>query len=311
MANEIVVRNVVDMNLLCDIATELLKNSSFANSKEFMVAMNDKLKERGIAPYWESKWDSLFAFQQWIKYTNIKLSQGSGGIYLSKNVKLKRIKKVVCKVKEARRTNKCQMKHTPLAPHKRKMRLTWMKKMPKNADVITISHGAFDEFQAIKMLRDWNGKVFACDIDPGVRNAIMFLGNFDNRHKSADYDFEIEYPGGDILSTVKQYIQQDSDKPLVIDVDLAKPFKEGMSVLLPILETLALNGYEKVKIVFTFCKRPQQAGKRNFFSILKEYGIPRSMVSSFVAHNYYSLKVDEYAQRQYGSAMGVYEFTFG
>lgn len=64
----------------------------------------------------------------------------------------------------SRRDVRCLMQHTPASPGKNRVRRDWLATIDPKLDILTISHGLLESL----MMARWQGRIWVCDIDPGV-----------------------------------------------------------------------------------------------------------------------------------------------
>jgi len=198
----------------------------------------------------------------------------------------------------------CSEKHTPLSPHKNRIRRNWMKKINKNKDIITISHGLLD----VAMLLGWRGRIQICDLDPGVRETTTYLAGLDGY--TSDYpELNILPPGTDIYSTVEAYCSKYGIKHLrAVDVDLACKLDRAWLILAPVLGELSRNNY-KGKVFLTFQNGRDQFGKNATGSRINWFRQQVSKCAKLVRHDLYrSVRINQNAERSMGSAMCFVEF---
>ena len=206
----------------------------------------------------------------------------------------------------SRRNNQCSEKHTPLSPHKNRIRRNMLRKVGDNTkDIITISHGIFDTCVAL----GWQGRIQACDIDQGVHNAILFLKEGQNG-KPGDYpELKIMQPGFSIQDTVKHYCRQHGVKNLgVVDVDLAVSVKQCWEILRPVLETLVKNKY-RGKTFLTFRNGRRDGFGKNAIQARIDWLYDKLPKGVIVGSKdlYRSVRLDPNAKRSVGSAMCIIE----
>ena len=242
----------------------------------------------------------------------------------------------------SKRTVKCTSKHTPLSPSKNRIRRDMLKKTTRQKDIITISHALLD----VLMIREHKGRIFCCDIDPAVREAIRYLRN--------DYvELKVQKAGMTILETVSEYCKKCEDPSFddyniknlgVVDIDLAFTVKGCAGILLDVLNVLKEAGYTgRTFLTFVNGRRDEFStieGKseniqkvKNLIAKLRDLGLNESAIANSVMKQfplsgriaylkallpddvelvgyvpYYSMHHTKNAQRIRGSSMCVVEF---
>lgn len=203
--------------------------------------------------------------------------------------------------------NVCLEKHTPLSPSKNRIRRDWLKTIPRKKDIITISHGIFDTL----MTMEWKGRVQACDIDPGVRQAIDYMRKSSGNQKSDYFDLKILPSGESIQVTVADYCKRYGVKDLgAVDVDLAVGIIPCWNILYPVLSELLANKY-RGKVFLTFRNGRDGFGKRStsnrLLFLMKR--LPKG-VKYVRATQYRSGRYNQNAQKSVGSPMCFVELKF-
>lgn len=205
----------------------------------------------------------------------------------------------------SRRLVRCQMEHTPLAPHKNRIRRDWMSRVPRTKDIITISHGLLD----VAMIMRWRGKIKICDIDPGVRETTEYLRTPSNPQRDhGDYpDLNILPPGQCIESTTWFYgMDNGGFKKLgAIDIDLACSIRPAWEITKPVLDVLIKNNYQG-KVLITFTRRRDGFASDRLRLIWFKNKLPSS--ARYVSYTpYASTRIRQDGSRGKGSSMGIIE----
>jgi len=216
--------------------------------------------------------------------------------------------------KVRRKDVSCIGGHTEQHPAKNIVRRDFLEKVIRQMkvsrqtkDAITISYGAFD---CMNILR-FPGRIIACDIDPGVRNAINHLRVGHDGKERGDYpDLNIFPAGGDIGQTVYDYCKTYGTKQLgVVDVDLAGNIKNVVPILKPVLEVLIHYKYRGITTL-TFVNGRDKFGKASTgkrIAFLRA-SLPKGVRITKVIP-YKSGSIGKHAKRSIGSAMCIVELT--
>lgn len=191
--------------------------------------------------------------------------------------------------------------HTPLSPGKTVARTWAFSKASKYKDLITISHGAFDTLCAM----EYHGRIFACDIDWGVRQRINIIRQ-DKQYPS----LKIEYPQGSVQTTVRDYCKEHVVANLgMVDLDLAFTKENGFPILKDVLSTL-LENKSRCKVFFTF-----RNGRDNTRGVNSRLEWIRQRLPNGVRltdhYTYYSSGVSDTARNVFGAPMCVVELDVG
>jgi ribosome modulation factor len=208
----------------------------------------------------------------------------------------------------SRSFNRCEYAHTECSPHKNRIRGSWLRACDSSKDLIAVSHALGD---ALTIL-GWQGRVFMCDIDAGVRRQIEY-GRRGNGTTLPDYPNLNLFPaGGSVENTVRAYAEQFGVKRLAaVDVDLTACVEGCWSVLSDVLTTLLRHKARGVKVLLTF-----RNGRRCRFKTLQERiswlqgMLPKGV--KYVSHEKYtSLRVGRHVVREKGSSMCIVELQVG
>lgn len=159
---------------------------------------------------------------------------------------------------QSRWDNTCRYQHTSLNMRKEAVRSHWLELVPKTKDLITISHGIFGALQH----KLWEGRILACDIDPGVRNTINNLRH--NRRGESYYpDLRLEPPGEGILDTTHDYCRTYGVKSLgAVDIDLTACVEGAWEIAAPVVQVLQYYHYKGL-VLLTFADGRRCSFKNN------------------------------------------------
>ena len=203
-----------------------------------------------------------------------------------------------------RSTVQCSENHTPLCPAKNEVRSDWLWATDREKDIITISHGAFD---VLNILR-WQGRIFPCDTDPGVRQSVHYMLSGTNGNPGQYPRLKIQECGGDVGQTTLNYLRAYGGNNLgAVDVDLADTLENTYMIAGMVLAVLLAYKCH-TRVLFTF-----RNGRDRFNGIDKRLAWLKAHLPTgvkLVSHTAYnSLRIGKKAEREIGSAMCIVELT--
>lgn len=208
-----------------------------------------------------------------------------------------------------RRSNRCEYAHTPLSPHKTRVRGNWLRAIPVTKDLICVSHALCDALE----LLGWQGRIALCDIDPGVRQQIKFSRRGSRGKAGADYpNRNLLPPGRKIEDTVRAYCEQYGTHDLgAVDVDLTFCIEGCLPILQDVLTTLLEFKACGTKVLLTF-RNGRDCG---FDSLDERIAWLKSQLPKGVRYDYHeaynSLGIGKNVERSKGSPMCIVALSMG
>lgn len=204
----------------------------------------------------------------------------------------------------ARSTVFCLEKHTPLNPHKDRVRKWWIKRLDHTKRVVTISHGALGVLDQ----QDWRGPIHIVDTDWGVIESTRYMAGLDG--KLCDFpDLTFARP---VCMKVEDYMplycaEHGVRDTAAIDLDLAVCVEKCWPTLSSVVGTLNHFKY-KGKVYLTFRNGRDCFGRdglMNRLAMLATRLPTRAKITDHVA--YRSGRINDDASRSVGSPMCIVE----
>jgi hypothetical protein len=199
----------------------------------------------------------------------------------------------------SRSTVCCSEAHTPQSPNKNRIRRDWLLPLNKSKDLITISHGALEAM----MMCGWKGRIFVCDIDPGVIESTKYMSESEYR------DLKIKAILSRIEVMVTNYCFVNGAKNLAaVDVDLADCLDTCWPILAPVLDALVTYRAKGTKVFFTFRNGRDCFGRNGIDKRIQwlKSRLPEGVrLNSHTTYN--STRITQFAERRKGSPMCIVE----